>query len=143
MKKILALLLTLICVVGLASCNTTISNTDKSSKADNNPNVSGMELADEIVELEINPDVDSPQITENNLITNTTQITVTADSVKDDEEILLYLYNADDLDNPINYATLTEKNKSVDFTNLTSSCEYRIGATLKNSSKTVTLKITD
>ena len=143
MKKLIALVLALVCVLGLVGCNTTQNDIDKVSEAENSSNVSGNKLSEGAVTFEVNPKIEGAQIADISIQTNTTMIRVTAANIAGDTEIPLFLYDAENSDNPIMYATLTAKDNSVDFTNLTSACAYKIGAEIKNSDQSVTLTITD
>ena len=143
MKKLIALVLALVCVLGLVGCNTTQNDIDKVSEAENSPNVSGNKLSEGSVTFEVNPKIEGAQIADISIQTNTTMIRVTAANIAGDTEIPLFLYDAENPDNPILYATLTAKDNSVDFTNLTSACAYKIGAEINNSDQSVTLTITD
>ena len=143
MKQLIALVLALVCVLGLVGCNTTQNDIDKVSEAENTPKVSGNKLSEGTVTFEVNPEIEGVQIADISILTNTTVITVIANDICDNTEIPLYLYNAEAQTNPILYATLTAKNNSVDFTNLTSACAYKVGAEIKNSEQSVTLTITD
>lgn len=116
---------------------------DRCSDVENGVELSGIALKDEAVYLEIDPTNNELQITEDRVLTNTMQITISAKEMKGDTQISLFLYNADDMDAPILYATLTAKDQSVDFTNLTSRYAYKVGATIEGTDENVTLKITD
>ena len=122
MKKLIALFLVLVCTFSLVGCGTTKNTFDK---------------------FEVNPKIEGTQIADISIETNTTMISVTADDISGDAEISLFLYYAEDLNNPILYEFLTKQDNSVDFTNLTSACTYKIGAEIKNSDHSVTLTITD
>lgn len=116
---------------------------DTSSYEENGFELPGIALKSETVCLEIDPTNSDIQLTEDSVLTNTTQITVSAEKITGDTKISLFLYNADSMDTPILYATLTSKDKSVDFTNLTSACAYKVGATIEGTDEKVTLIITD
>lgn len=83
------------------------------------------------------------QIAENDIRTNTTKIFVCSDKLDNNEEILLYLYDADFTETPISYAVLNSENNLVEFSNLTSICKYKIGTESRNISRAITLTITD
>lgn len=116
---------------------------DRCSDVENGVELSGIALKDEAVYLEIDPTSNELQITEDSVLTNTMQITISAKKMKGDAKISLFLYNADNIDTPILYATLTAEDRSVDFTNLTSRYAYKVGATIEGTDENVTLKITD
>lgn len=122
MKKLVTLLLALVCAFSLVGCGTTKNTFGK---------------------VEVNHKFEGTQIADINIKTNTTMISVTADDISGDTEISLFLYYAEDLNNPILYEFLTKQDNSVDFTNLTSACTYKIGAEIKNSDQSVMLTITD
>lgn len=122
MKRLIALFLVLVCTFSLVGCGTTKNTFDI---------------------FEVNPKIEGTQIADISIETNTTMISITADDISGDTEISLFLYNAEDLNNPILYGFLTEQDNSVDFTNLTSACTYKIGAEIKNSDQSVTLTITN
>lgn len=104
---------------------------------------SSITLKNETVYLEIDPTNSDIQLTEDSVLTNTTQISVSAEKITGDTKISLFLYNADSMDTPILYATLTAKDKSVNFTGLTSRFAYKIGATIEGTTEGITLEITD
>ena len=143
MKKLIVLFLALVCVFSLAGCNTAQNDIDTASAVEHTSSVSGNKLSDGTVTFEVNSEMDGTQIADIRMRTNTTKIRVTADDIAGDTEVSLFLYNADDMTNPIAYATLTAKDYSVDFTNLTSACAYQVGAEIKNSDQSVTLTISD
>ena len=122
MKKLTALFLAWVCALSFAGCSATQNTFGK---------------------VEVNPNIEGTQIADIRIDTNTTMISVTADDLSGDTEISLFLYYAEDLNNPILYGFLTAQDNSVDFTNLTSACTYKIGAEIKNSDQSVTLTITD
>lgn len=122
MKKLIAHFFALVCVLSLAGCSAipkTFGNVD------------------------VNPKIEGTQIADIRIETNTTMIRVAADELSGDTEISLFLYYAEDLNNPILYGFLTAQDNSVAFTNLTSACTYKLGAEIKNSDQSVTLTITD
>lgn len=129
----------------LMGAGITVSNyiVNTCSDEENGYELSGIELKNETVYLEVVPTSTDIQLTEDSILTNTMQITVSADSITGDTKISLFLYNADNLDTPILYATITKNDKSVDFTNLTSRFAYKVGATVEGTDENVTLKITD
>lgn len=122
MKKLIAQFLALVCVLSLAGCRAT-------------PKTFG--------NVEVNPKIEGTQVADICIETNTTMIRVAADELSGDTEISLFLYYAEDLNNPILYGFLTAQDNSVAFTNLTSACTYKLGAEIKNSDQSVTLTITD
>lgn len=65
------------------------------------------------------------------ILTNSTKITVATDNITSGSEIEVFLYLSHDTEHYIATTTLTNAKKSVDFTNLTSTEEYKIGAILK------------
>lgn len=143
MKKLTVFVFALTCVLSFAGCNATQNDIDNVSEAEDTPNVSAHKLSEETVTFEVNPQMDGVQISDIRLQTNTTEIGVTADDMAGDAEISLFLYAVENPLAPILYATLTTKDNSVDFTNLTSACAYKVGAQIKNSDRSVTLTITD
>lgn len=130
-------------------CNTNewirISNyvVDTAESEENGFKPSGIALKNETVYLELDPTRGDIQLTKDSVLTNTMQITVSAEKITGDTKISLFLYNADNMDAPILYATLTAKDKSVDFTNLTSRFAYKVGTEITSSNQSVTLTITD
>lgn len=116
---------------------------DAASEAENTLNVSGTELSEGSITFEVNAQIDEIQMTDISILTNTTEITISVEDIMDGVVILLFLYKAESPVNPILYATLTDENTSVDFTNLTSACAYKVGAEIKNADQSVTLTITD
>ena len=58
-------------------------------------------------------------------------------------EIYVYLYNAEDMEDAIQYGLITEENRSVLFENLTSAQVYRVGIGVKESCAQVSVDISD
>lgn len=144
MKKLMALVLALVCMLSLVGCATSAKKDgDEVINSGGKSNISGTKLSDGEIIFELNPQIKEIQITDISLITNTKVVTVTANNISDDMKIALYFYIAEDEINPIMYATLTAKDCSVDFTNLTSACAYKVGAEIKNGDNSATLTITD
>lgn len=78
------------------------------------------------------------------LSTNTTRIRVEAtEDLEQGAEIYVYLYNAEDMEDAIQYGLITEENRSVLFENLTSARVYRVGIGVKESSAQVSVDISD
>ena len=78
------------------------------------------------------------------LSTNTTRIRVEAtEDLEQGAEIYVYLYNAVDMEDAIQYGLITEENRSVLFENLTSARVYRVGIGVKESSAQVSVDISD
>ena len=65
MKKLIALVLAMVCVLGMVGCNTTQNDIDKVSEAENSPNVSGNKLSEGSVTFEVNPKIKGTQIANN------------------------------------------------------------------------------
>ena len=87
---------------------------------------------------------DDLALTASVLSTNTTRIRVEAtEDVEQGAEIYVYLYNAEDMENAIQYGLITEENRSVLFENLTSARVYRVGIGVKESSAQVSVDISD
>lgn len=116
---------------------------DEASDSENTPNVSGTKLSDGTITFEVNAEIKGIQVTDMSILTNTKTISISAEDIRDGVEISLFLYNAENTDTPILYATLTSEKHSVDFSNLTSACAYKVGAEIMNADKSVTLTITD
>ena len=78
------------------------------------------------------------------LSTNTTRIRVEAtEDLEQGAEIYVYLYNAVDMEDAIQYGLITEENRSVLFENLTSARVYRVGIGVKESGAQVSVDISD
>ena len=90
---------------------------------------------------EILPSGDSEQIIEDEIITNTTQIAVSTDSIKGSEEISLFLYSTASLSIPIGYATLVTDSTIAVFANLTFADIYKLGVVINGTNETVFLHI--
>ena len=87
---------------------------------------------------------DDLALTASVLSTNTTRIRVEAtEDLEQGAEIYVYLYNAEDMENAIQYGLITEENRSVLFENLTSARVYRVGIGVKESSAQVSVDISD
>lgn len=144
-KKVLSVCCVLmICLTIFSGC-ATLGNGEKDrfSFGENEAEKIGVSLSKSNVDLELDPEADSIQVTKDSIVTNTKQIIVSADNIQSDTKIELYLYTAESLDNPIGYATLSTEEKEAVFSNLTSAVSYIIGATISNSSSSVTLTISD
>jgi beta-lactamase regulating signal transducer with metallopeptidase domain len=83
------------------------------------------------------------QMTEENFITNSTRIRVTAIDFADSDMINVYLFISGDANNPIGYAALSENKEYVIFDNLVSTIAYKIGIMANGKDGTVELKIAD
>lgn len=144
MKKIYTLLTVAFLFFCVTACSELeANNKDTCNVSENSPDVSGIALSNNATELELNTSTEDVTLTPDSLLTNSTKITVTADSIASGNEVEVFLYLSHDTEHNIATATLTTAKKSVDFTNLTSSEEYKIGAALKNASETTIIKITD
>ena len=142
--KINILLTAALLLFCLAACSKLETNDkDICNISENSPHLGGIELFNNAMELEINTTTKDITLTPDSIRTNSTKITVTADNISSDSEIEVFLYLSDDIDHYIATTILTNAKKTVDFTNLTSSEEYKIGAAIKNASETTLLKITD
>jgi hypothetical protein len=64
------------------------------------------------------------------LITNTTRITVSPEAPDAGGKADIYLYNSDDANDPIQYATISAGSPKAVFTNLTSARSYYVGIAL-------------
>lgn len=144
MKKLCTLLTVALLLFCFSACSKLdANNKDTSNISENSPNVSGIALSNNATELELNTSTEDVTLTPDSLLTNSTKITVTADSIASGNEVEVFLYLSHDTEHYIATTTLTTAKKSVDFTNLTSSEEYKIGATLKNANEEIIIKITD
>lgn len=144
MKKLCTLLTVALLLFCFSACSKLdTNNKDTSNISENSPNVSGIALSNNATELELNTSTEDVTLTPDSLLTNSTKITVTADSIASGNEVEVFLYLSHDTEHYIATTTLTTAKKSVDFTNLTSSEEYKIGATLKNANEEIIIKITD
>ena len=139
MKKLIALVLVLICVLGLVGCGQQSQDNDIS---ENNTLLSGEDLKEDI-DFEVAADNADVQLAEDSFITNTEQICVSADDLSTEIEVEIYLYNADDIETPIRTAKLSATEKSVTFTGLSSRFAYKVGAKVADTTEAITLKITD
>ena len=97
MKKLIALVLILICVLGLVGCGQQGQDNDIS---ENNTLLSGEDLKEDI-DFEVAADNADVQLAGDSFITNTEQICVSADDLATEIEAEIYLYNADDIETPI------------------------------------------
>ena len=87
---------------------------------------------------------DDLALTASVLSTNTTRIRVEAtENLEQGAEIYVYLYNAVDMEDAIQYGLITEENRSVLFENLTSARVYRVGIGVRESSAQVSVDISD
>ena len=76
------------------------------------------------------------------LVTNSTRITVSCDSIPKDAEVLISMY-IEAQETPIRATTLTSNEPSMAFTALTVVEQYKIRAVVKNCPEQITLTITD
>ena len=76
------------------------------------------------------------------LVTNSTKITVSCDSIPEDAEVLISMY-IEAQETPILAATLTSEEPSEVFTGRTVADQYKIRAVVKNCPEEITLTITD
>lgn len=144
MKKICTLLTVVLLLFCTSACSKLEANDkDICNVSENSPDVSGIELSNNATELELNASTKDIILMPDSILTNSTKITVTADNISSDSEIEVFLYQSHDTEHYIATTILTNEKKTVDFTNLTSSEEYKIGAAIKNASETILLKITD
>ena len=139
MKKYIALVLAVVCVLGLVGCGQQSDNNDISK---NDLSVSGANL-NEDVNFEVAADNSEIQHTTDSFVTNTEKICVSVSNLGDESKIEVYLYNADDIETPIRTATLSANEKSTTFTGLSSRFAYRIGASVEDTTESITLLITD
>ena len=139
MKKLIALVLALVCVLGLVGCGQQGQDNDIS---ENNTIASGVDLKENIG-FEVTADNADIQLATDSFVTNTEQICVFADNIATEIEIEIYLYNADDIETPIRTAKLSADEKSVTFTGLTSRFAYKVGASAEGIANAITLTITD
>ena len=137
MKKLIALVLALVCVLGLIGCGQKGQDNDIS---ENNTIVSGVDLKEDI-SFEVTADNTDIQLATDSFVTNTEQICVFADNLT--IEVKIYLYNADDIETPIRTAKLSADENSVTFTGLTSRFAYKVGASAEGMADAITLTITD
>lgn len=144
-KKILSVCFVLtICFTVFAGCtNTNKDEKDRFLFGENETEKIGFALSEGNVELEVDPDAEAVQVTQDFVMTNTKQIIVSVDNIQNDAEIQLFLYTADSPDNPIGYETLSAEEKKAIFSNLTSAAAYKIGATISNTSDSAKLIISD
>ena len=105
--------------------------------------IEGVHLREGVVELKVNPFEKESQLTKDYLITNTTQIVVSVEKVHDSIYIDLCLYSSESTEEPIAFATISSDKNTAVFANLTASTAYRVGATIRGSSDTITLMISD
>ena len=140
MKKIFALLLVLVCVVGLVGCKTVCKSEDKTAKTENSTttnadydlsNNDAMQVTDTV-------EKENAFVVPQSFKTNSTEITVENKSGVD-VDVFLYLDN--DLNNPIQQMTVSNGKKKA-FTNLTSSVVYHVGLSADTSAQ-LDVSITD
>ncbi|MCD7946146.1 MAG: hypothetical protein LUF81_06045 [Clostridiales bacterium] len=144
-KPVLLLLATTFCLLACAGCSgqTSENVVDTTDISASQRNTEGIALSGNDVTLELAADETEVQITQDYLITNTGEITVSADSIPDGAEIQLYLYSNDAGDEPIMYATLTDSETSVVFSGLTHALSYKVGAETDTLAESLSLTITD
>ena len=95
------------------------------------------------ITLELVSNVDGIIFSQDVLFTNTTEINVSISGLNDDEEVIVYLYDAEYMDHYIAASTLTATQSKFTFSNLISITGYRIGVKTKNLSGSKTLQITE
>lgn len=147
-KNGLLLLAMTFCLLACAGCSgqasESVVDTTATDVSVSQRNTEGTALSDSDVTLELAADETEVQVTQDYLITNTGEITVSADDIPDGVEIQLYLYTkTTDGDEPIMYATLTDSETSFVFSGLTSAQSYKVGAETDTLAESLTLTITD
>lgn len=112
MKKIntlLAAALLLFCVTACSKLET--NDKDICNISENSPHVSGTELFNNAMELELNTSAKDIILMPDSILTNSTKITVTADNVSSDSEIEVFLYQSHDTEHYIATTILTNVKK--------------------------------
>ena len=120
-----------------------VQNTDPLEVIQDIPDVSGVKISEGQVILEVSSECDEILLTEEVLLTNTTEINVSVSGLKGVEEIEVYLYDAEYMDHYIAATTLTTTQTKFTFSNLISITGYRIGAKPANLLDGKSLIITD
>lgn len=121
----------------------TVESTDPFTVKQDIPDVSGVAISEGEVVLELTSKEDEILLTEDVLITNTTEINVSISGLSGDEEVTIYLYDAEYMDHYIAATTLSATQSKFTFSNLISITGYRVGAKTENLSDSRTLTITD
>ena len=100
-------------------------------------------LSDESVNLLVEQGTRNMQLTPEALLTNSTQINVSAEGILDETEIKVYLFLAEETEDCIAEAVLSSAKNSVVFTNLSSAEAYIVGVTSEDKDASVSILITD
>jgi hypothetical protein len=117
---------------------------DYASFEENVQNGEGIELNHtEVASFTVLQTDDVMQLTEDNLVTNSTHIKVTCLDFADSSMIDLYLFNSNDMNNSIGYATLSKDKTNVTFDNLSFTEAYKIGVKSNGKEGELKLSITD
>lgn len=103
----------------------------------------GVALSSGSVELVIDPAVNETALTEDILITNTTEIKISISDLKENEFVDVYLYDAKNIGVIVATTRLSDTERSFTFSHLKSTVGYRICAESINLLESKSLKITD
>ena len=145
MKQFLAFLL-IVTLSGscFAACDfTSAGKSDNGIPLHTGQSLHGIMLSDESVNLLVEQCTRNMQLTPEALLTNSTQINVSAEGILDETEIKVYLFLAEETEDCIAEAVLSSAKNSVVFTNLSSAEAYIVGVTAEDKDASVSILITD
>lgn len=143
-NKCFLLVIAVVCMI-LCGCaeNTPTKNMGSLEVMQGISEESGIKINKGEVTLDTPSGNDEIFLTEDILFTNTTKINISVSGLSGDEEIVVYLYDAEYMDHYIAAATLTTTQEKFTFSNLISITGYRVGAKPRNLLASKSLIITD
>ena len=145
MKRVIVLLLVIVMLCVLISACATVSKIgeDFSPVEQNEQKIAGISLGNDPVVILVDSETDEMHFSQDALITNTTQITVSAETIPEKADIEVYLFFTEDTEQYIAAASLSGDNVSVEFTNLTSAESYIVGVKGIKACDSIRVTITD
>lgn len=137
------MIVTLSCSCFAACDFASAGKSDKGIPLHTGQSLHGIMLSDESVNLLVEQGTRNMQLTPEALLTNSTQINVSAEGILDETEIKVYLFLAEETEDCIAEAVLSSAKNSVVFTNLSSAEAYIVGVTSEDKDASVSILITD
>lgn len=132
-----------ILLIGCEAKKTTTMATDPLESLHSGSSIDGVALSNGAVDLLIDPVANETALTEDILITNTTEINVSISDLKENEIVDVYLYDAEHMGVIVATTRLSDTERSFTFSHLKSTVGYRICAESINLLASKYLKITD
>lgn len=142
MKKVALVILFSMLLVGCGKKIVPTSTEHPEPIADNS-NISGVALSDKDVTVQLDPDGGVSFLTEDALFTNTTEIIVSIPGLEVGEEVVVYLYDSENMDYPIRKTTLSTEKSKERFSSLISITGYRLEAQPVGLTESRTMIVSD